>query len=476
MHPALRKMFARTKSIQAIQADSDNSEHKLARRLTAFDLTMIGIGGIIGAGIFVLTGTAAATKAGPAVVLSFVFSGVGCAFAGFCYAELASTIPVAGSAYTYAYATLGEVIAWMIGWDLILEYIVASITVSIGWSGYLVKWLEGYGVVLPSAWTHGVFDGGLINMPAVLLVVVITALLIKGIKASARATAGLVIIKLGVIVLFLVLGIPWVRPEHWSPFVPFGWSGVISGAGVIFFAYIGFDAVTTTSEETRNPQRDLPIGILTSLTICTILYVVVALVLTGMVPYTQLNHPAPVALALESVGITWGMQLVAIGAVVGLASVVMVMMTGQPRVFFAMSRDGLLSPWIAKIHPRFHTPARATVVTGTVVALGAGTLSIEVAGEMTSIGTLFAFVVVCLGVMVLRRTRPDLKRGFTAPWSPLVPSAGALICFAMMCGLELATWIRFIGWMVVGLVIYLAYGRRHSRIQPDAPLKSVPTA
>ncbi|MCB9667596.1 MAG: amino acid permease [Myxococcales bacterium] len=462
MHPVLGKLFARTKSIHDIEADATDGRRKLARHLTAFDLTMIGIGGIIGAGIFVLTGTAAATKAGPAVVLSFVFSGVGCAFAGFCYAELASTIPVAGSAYTYAYATLGEIIAWIIGWDLILEYVVASITVSIGWSGYLVKWLEGYGLMLPSAWTHGTFDGGIVNLPAVLLVVAITALLIRGIKASARATAVLVLIKLGVIVLFLVLGVPWVRPAHWSPFFPFGWSGVIAGAGVIFFAYIGFDAVTTTSEETRNPQRDLPIGILTSLVVCTVLYVLVALVLTGMVPFTELNHPAPVALALEKVGITWGMQLVSVGAVVGLASVVIVMMTGQPRVFFAMSRDGLLSPWIAKVHGRFHTPYRATLITGAVVALGAGTLSIQVAGEMTSIGTLFAFVVVCVGVIVLRRTRPDLRRGFKAPWNPFVPAAGALLCFTMMCGLEFATWVRFLGWMVVGLVIYVLYGRHYS--------------
>ena len=469
MNPSFRRLLGRTKPIQTIQADSDQGEQKLAKKLTAFHLTMIGIGGIIGAGIFVLTGTAAATKAGPGVVLSFIFSGTGCAFAGFCYAELASTIPVAGSAYTYAYATMGELIAWIIGWDLILEYVVASITVSIGWSGYLVKWLEGFGLLLPYEWTHGVLDGGIANLPAIALVAGITVLLVVGIKASAWATTILVLIKLAVILLFLVLGIPWVRPENWDPFLPFGWSGAIAGAGVIFFAYIGFDAVTTTSEETRNPQRDLPIGILASLISCTLLYVIVALVLTGMVPYTELNPPAPVALALEMVGITWGMQLVSVGAVVGLASVVMVMMTGQPRVFFAISRDGLLSPWVSKIHPKFQTPARATVITGIVVALGAGTLSIEIAGEMTSIGTLFAFVVVCLGVIVLRRTRPDLRRGFTTPWNPVVPILGAIICFIMMCGLDLATWIRFIGWLFIGLIVYMTYGRHHSRLRLEDP-------
>lgn len=463
-----KRTLFRTKSVQAICADADNSTHKLARTLRAIDLVVLGVGAIVGAGIFVLTGTAAATKAGPAVVVSFMLSGLGCALAGFCYAELASTIPVAGSAYTYAYATLGEFIAWMIGWDLILEYIVAASTVSIGWSGYFVKWLEGYGIALPYAWTHGTFDGGIINLPAVGIIVFVTTLLIVGIKESAWMTGLLVALKLGVIVVFLILGIPWVRPENWSPFFPFGTWGVVAGAGVIFFAYIGFDAITTTSEETRNPARDLPIGILGSLVICTVLYIVVALVLTGMVPYTELNHPAPVALALEKVGIGWGMQLVSVGAVLGLASVLIVMLIGQPRVFFAMSRDGLLSPWIAKVHPKFQTPYRATLVTGGAVILGSATLPISAAGEMTSIGTLFAFMIVCLGVIILRKTQPNLRRGFRTPFSPFVPALGTLVCFIMMCGLDLATWIRFVVWMAIGVVIYFSFGLRHSRLnQPS---------
>jgi len=454
----------RTKSVDLITADAEAGEQKLARKLTAFDLTMLGIGAIIGAGIFVLTGTAAATRAGPAIVLSFVLSGIGCAFAGFCYAELASSIPVAGSAYTYAYATLGEIFAWIIGWDLILEYAVGAITVSIGWSGYFVKLLEGFGITFPAEFIHGALDGGILNVPAVVLVLLVTFLLVIGIKESARVTSIVVFIKVCIVILFLVLGIPWVEPANWSPFMPFGPFGILAGAGVIFFAYIGFDAITTTSEECVRPQRDLPIGILGSLAICTVLYIAVALVLTGIVPFPLLNDPAPVALALGRVGITWGMKLVSLGAVFGLASVVLVLLMGQPRIFFAMSRDGLLATSVSKVHPRFHTPYRSTIITGIFVAIFAGTIPIEIAGDLTSIGTLFAFVLVCLGVVVLRKTRPDLKRSFRAPLSPVLPVLGALICFSMMMGLDFWTWVRFLGWMAIGLVVYFLYGRKNSRL------------
>ncbi|MCB9709047.1 MAG: amino acid permease [Myxococcales bacterium] len=454
----------RTKSVQAICDEAESGSHTFTRRLTTFDLVILGVGAVVGAGIFVLTGTAAATKAGPAVVLSFLLSGVGCALAAFCYAELASTIPIAGSAYSYAYASLGEFVAWLIGWDLILEYIVAACTVAIGWSGYFVKWLEGYGVMLPQAWTHGALDGGVFNVPAVGIIALVTVLLVMGVKESAWLTGLLVVLKLSIIFVFLYLGIPWVKPENWSPFFPYGVWGVVSGAGVIFFAYIGFDAITTTSEETLDPPRTLPRGILGSLGICTILYIAVALVLTGMVPYTELNHPAPVALALEMVGIPWGMQLVSIGAVLGLASVLIVMLLAQPRIFFAMSRDGLISPWIAKVHPTLHTPYRATLITGIIVMVLAGLLPISASGEMTSIGTLFAFMIVCVGVIILRVTEPNIPRGFRAPWSPYLPALGALVCFVMMCGLEAATWIRFVGWMAIGMVIYFRFGRRHSRL------------
>jgi APA family basic amino acid/polyamine antiporter len=465
----------RTKSVDRILEDAGSGEGQLARRLTALDLIMLGIGVIIGAGIFVITGAAAADKAGPAIVLSFVLSGIGCALAGFCYAEMASMIPISGSAYTYSYATLGEIFAWIIGWDLILEYAVGAITVAIGWSGYFVELLRGYGLEIPYAYCHGPFEhdpvthaAGFVNVPALVLVILVTILLVVGIKESARATTVVVIIKLVVIFAFLALGIPWVRPANWSPFMPYGWHGILAGAGVIFFAYIGFDALSTAAEETINPQRDLPIGILGSLGFCTVLYIVVALVLTGMVPYLEFhNQAAPVAFALQHVGVTWGMKLVSIGAVCGLSSVVLVLMMGQPRIFFAMSRDGLISPWISQVHPVFHTPYRSTILTGVFVMICAGVIPIGVAGELTSIGTLFAFVLVCLGVLVLRYKRPDLKRNFRAPFVPYVPVAGALICLAMMAGLGGYTWLRFVVWLIIGLVLYFTYGRNHALVATE---------
>ena len=470
----------RTKSINKVIAESETGGSRLQRSLSAFDLTMIGIGAIIGAGIFALTGNAAATKAGPAVVLSFVLSGIGCAFAGLCYAEMAAMIPVAGSAYTYAYATLGELFAWIIGWALVLEYAVGAITVAISWSGYLVRFLEkGFDIHLPFEWVNGymvtqtdaagVIHHGLFNVPAVLLVCAITVLLIVGVKESARATSAIVFIKIAAVLLFIGIGATHVNTANWSPFVPFGPWGIVQGAGTIFFAYIGFDAVTTMSEEAKNAQRDLPIGIIASLVICTVLYIAVAGVLTGMVPYLELKDPAPVTLALSRVGVSWGVTLVSIGALAGLGSVVMVMMMGQPRVFLAMSRDGLLPAGISKIHPKYQTPARSTILTGVVVAVCASTMSTEIAGNLTSMGTLFAFVLVCLGVLVLRKTDPSRPRPFKAPLVPVVPVLGMLTCLGMMAGLDGATWINFFVWLAIGLCIYFSYGKRHSVLHHSQP-------
>jgi APA family basic amino acid/polyamine antiporter len=473
----MQNLFRR-KSVDHVVADADGTEEggqRLHRSLSAFDLTMLGIGAIIGAGIFAITGTAAAKHAGPAIMLSFVVGAIGCAFAGLCYAEMAAMIPIAGSAYTYSYATLGELFAWIIGWDLILEYAAGAITVAISWSGYLVELLHGVGIHIPkelangyfATWTTGtgaeaVVHHGIVNVPAVLLVAAITWMLVVGVKESARATSLIVVVKVLVVLAFLALGVSHVQPVNWTPFMPFGKWGVIQGAGVVFFAYIGFDAVTTMSEESKNPKRDLPIGILGSLAVCTVLYIAVAAVLTGIVPYTELSHPAPVALALTRAGVEWGAKLVSVGALAGLGSVVMVMMMGQPRVFFAMSRDGLLPASISKVHPKFRTPYRSTILTGIFVALCASTMNVDQAGELTSIGTLFAFVLVCLGVVALRVIDPKRVRPFRAPGSPVIPVLGALFCLLMMAGLPLHTWARFIGWLVIGLVVYGSYGMKHS--------------
>jgi APA family basic amino acid/polyamine antiporter len=468
----------RTKSVDTILKEADEGEVKLSRSLTAFDLTMLGIGAIIGAGIFAITGTAAATRAGPGIVVSFVLCAVGCGFAGLCYAELAAMIPIAGSAYTYSYATLGEIFGWIIGWDLILEYAVGAITVAIAWSGYFQKFLEGFDIHLPAALSHGcivpVTDANgvvvshtfqaAINVPAVLLVLAITALLVVGVKESARVTGLIVVLKVAIVILFIIIGVRWVKPANWHPFLPFGVKGIFGGAGVVFFAYIGFDAITTTAEEAKNPKRDLPIGILGSLAICTVLYILVSGILTGMVSYKELNNAAPVAYALSAVGIKWGAVLVSLGAVLGLGSVVLVMMMGQPRVFFSMSRDGLLPSWISKVHPKYQTPYRSTLITGVFVCLFAGTLSIDIAGELTSIGTLFAFILVCGGVIALRIRRPDLPRPFRAPAAPVVGVLGGLTCLSMTIYLGVPTWIRFIVWLAIGLVIYFAYSRKHSTL------------
>ena len=480
----------KTKSIEQLVGDVEHGSKALKRSLNAWDLTLLGIGAIIGTGIFVLTGTAAANQAGPAIMMSYLAAGLACGFAALCYAEFASMIPIAGSAYTYAYATLGELVAWMIGWDLILEYAVGSMTVAIGWSGYMQKLLHGMGINLPVWMTAapGTLDaagnpiGAIINLPAVLIVLAITALLVIGVQATARANAVMVAIKMAAIVFFIAAGATYVKPENWSPFYAYGWQGMMAAAAVVFFAYIGFDAVSTTAEEAKNPQRDLPIGIIASLLICTVLYIAVAAVLSGIIPVTEyrsneaslpgapMQSPeqitrflnAPVGFVLGSLGIGWADALVAAGAVAGITSVLLVMLMSQPRIFFSMSRDLLLPPGISKIHPKFGTPYITTIITCVIVALVAGFTRIEVVGEMTSIGTLFAFVVVCAAVMVLRVKRPDVKRPFRAPGGQITPILGVLSCAYLMLSLAVLTWVRFLVWLNIGMLIYWFYSRTHS--------------
>jgi basic amino acid/polyamine antiporter, APA family len=465
----------KTKSVEQLVGDAESGTKALRRTLTAMDLTLLGIGAIIGTGIFVLTGTAAANQAGPAIVMSYVLAGLVCAFAALCYAEFAAMIPISGSAYTYAYATLGEIFAWMIGWDLILEYAVGSMTVAVGWSGYFQRILASIGtdgVHLPvwmSAAPAAGVDGAIVNLPAIIIVLIISALLVIGVRESARFNAVMVAVKMTAILFFILVGVGYVKPENWSPFTPYGWAGVSAAAAVVFFAYIGFDAVSTTAEEAKNPSRDLPIGIIASLIICTFLYLAVAAILSGIIPVVQFKDNAeflnaPVGYALHVIQMDWASALVSAGAVAGITSVLLVMLLSQPRIFFAMSRDQLLPPGVSKVHPKFRTPYITTIITGVVVAIVAGFTPINILGEMTSIGTLFAFVVVCIAVIILRRRRPDAHRPFKVPGGYVVPVLGAVFSVYLMVNLTVMTWVRFLVWLDLGMILYWFYGRTHSQL------------
>ena len=508
----------RRKSISDLQAEAltDNS---LKRALGALNLTALGVGAIIGTGIFVLTGTVAAQNAGPAVILSFILAGVASVFAALCYSEFASLVPMAGSAYTYGYATLGELFAWIIGWDLILEYAVGAITVAIGWSGYVVSFLHDFGLDIPPqlsaargteliqipaavastlkmkiGWTAlapladqiknmGIDAASLphataiFNLPAVIIIFIVTTLLVVGIKESATFNNIIVFVKVAVVLLFIVGAIRAISSANWHPFIPpntgvsghFGWSGIMTGAGIVFFAYIGFDAVSTAAQEAKNPQRDMPIGIIGSLLVCTILYIIVSGIATGVVPYGELDVPDPIAVAADRAGMGWMGKLIKLGAIAGLSSVILVMLLGQSRVFYSMARDGLLPAVVSQVHPRFRTPWITSIITGIAVAFFSAVFTVREAGSLCSIGTLLAFVIVSVGILVLRVREPDLPRSFRTPMVWFVAPAGAISALALMLSLQWTTWVRLIVWFALGMVVYVSYSVHHSKLAQQPP-------
>ncbi len=480
-------LFVRKPMAALMNEAAEIGEHTLKRTLGAGGLVALGIGAIIGAGLFSITGMAAANHAGPAITISFIVAGLGCLFAGLCYAEFASMIPVAGSAYTYSYATMGEFVAWIIGWDLVLEYAVGAATVGISWSRYLIKFLEGFNIHLPVEFTIGPWDGGIINLPAVFIIVIMSLLLIKGTKGSATVNAFIVALKVTVVLVFIFLGWRYINNSNYTPYIPdntgefgaFGFSGIIRAAAIVFFAYIGFDAVSTAAQEAKNPKRDMPIGILGSLLICTILYILFAHVMTGVTSYTSFagkDGIAPVAVAIEHMGRTtnaagviqpdypWLNRAIVVAILAGYASVILVMLMGQTRVFFSMSKDGLIPKIFSKVNPKTQTPAKSNLLFMVFVSLFAAFVPARVVGEMTSIGTLFAFILVCLGVLVMRKKMPDLPRAFRTPMVPLVPILGVAVCLFMMVFLPMDTWIRLLVWMLLGMDIYLVYGAKHSHL------------
>ncbi len=481
-----RNGLTRRKSIDAILRSGEADGHQLAKTLGPFSLVSLGIGAIVGAGIFVLTGTAAARYAGPAIMLSFVLAGIVCGFVGLCYAELAAMLPVSGSTYTYTYATLGEIFAWMIGWDLILEYAMGAATVAVGWSAYAVSILRDAGIPIPPTLAAapgttvtlatGATATGIVNLPAALIVAALTALLALGTQQSARLNNVMVAVKLAVVVAFIGIGAFHVRQVHWRPFIPanagsfghFGLSGILRGAAVVFFAFLGFDAVSTAAQEARAPQRDMPFGILGSLVLCTLLYVAVSAVLTGLVPYGQLDVAAPIAKGVDAIGLAWLAIPVKLGALAGLTTVVLVLLYAQSRIFFTMSEDGLLPSMFSRVSPRTRTPYASHFLIGAIVAIVAALTPIGVLGELVSIGTLFAFILVCGAVLYLRRSDPALPRPFRVPGVPVVPACGILFCLLLTAGLPLVTWLRLLIWLVIGLVIYTLYGRRHSALRRPA--------
>jgi basic amino acid/polyamine antiporter, APA family len=500
----------RCKALDQLVGETSNSQHQLRRALGPFQLTMLGVGAIVGAGIFSTPGTAAAgggdhIGAGPALIISFLIVAVACGFAALCYSEFAAMVPVSGSAYTYAYATLGELAAWLIGWDLILEYAISNAAVAVSWSAYFQTLLGAFHLHLPAwlgtdfrsafqaaaqvaksqaaqldlskldpsvlhdaqAWKEAPRLIGLpfvFNLPAFSIVLLVTWIVLVGIRETARLNTALVVAKILIVLFFLVIGARYIRPENWVPFAPNGLKGISSAAAIIFFAYIGFDAVSTAAEETRNPQRDMPIGILASLIICTILYVAVAAVLTGMAKWNTLGNAEPLAAVFSSLGMNWTASIIALGAVLATTSALIPYQAGQPRIFFSMGRDGLLPSWASKVHPKFRTPHVTTIITGIFVALASSVANINELVELTNIGTLFAFILVAAGIIILRRTDPDRKRPFRTPWVPLVPLGAIATCAYLMSELPKVTWIRFFLWMAVGLVIYFLYGARNSRL------------